>query len=217
MDQRERGTDLVEVIRAALDSLKSSLWTALPAIIESYDPDKLTVTCQVSTKVSLRQSNGVFIWVDVPLLVDVPVVFPSGGGFLVTWPLDQGDEVLVVFASRCIDGWWAHGGVQLPSELRFNDLSDGFALPGPRSVPRLVSNVSTTSIQIRNEAGTAFIELAAGGVVNIKAPGGVNILEGALNVDHEVTAQVLGVPIPLSTHLHGGVTVGGADTGVPIP
>jgi phage baseplate assembly protein gpV len=31
------------------------------------------------------------------------------------------------------------------------------------------------------------------------------------------TGEITGAGIPLSTHLHGGVTTGAGDTGVPIP
>lgn len=218
MDQRERNTDMDEVIRTAMDALRASLWTAMPCLVEEYDDTKLTMTCQPTIKVSLRNSDGTFSWVPPPLLRDVPVVFPSGGGYAITWPLNQGDEVLVVFASRCIDGWWANGGVQLPSELRFNDLSDGFALPGPRSVPRSLAGVSATSLQIRSDDGNAYLELSPGGVVNIKAPGGVNI-EGDVVITGTAVASGEGTfnSIPVSTHLHGGVSVGGSNTGVPIP
>src|SRR5260363_73502 len=49
--------------------------------------------------------------VELPLLGDVPVFFPRGGGCTLTFPVQKGDECVVVFASRCIDGWWQSGGV----------------------------------------------------------------------------------------------------------
>ena len=69
----------------------------------------------------------------------MPVVFPGGGGFALTFPVAAGDECLVVFASRCIDAWWQSGGVGEPMEPRMHDLSDGFALIGVRSQPAHVS------------------------------------------------------------------------------
>jgi hypothetical protein len=223
MDQRERNADLGEAILAALDGRQVNIWTALPAIVESYDPTKLTITAQPVIKINFRSAAGTFSWVDMPLLIDVPVVFPSAGGLSITLPLAKGDEVLVVFASRCIDGWWEQGGVQLPPELRFHDLSDGFAIPGPRSQVRLLSGVSATNLQIRTEDGSAFIEITPAGKVTINVPAeGLTIngnvtVTGSILATGEVTANTAGVAIPLSTHLHGGVTAGGADTGVPIP
>ncbi|MGC8050122.1 Gp138 family membrane-puncturing spike protein, partial [Salmonella enterica] len=76
-----------------------------------------------------------------------------------TFPVAQGDECLVVFASRCIDSWWQSGGIQEQAELRMHDLSDGFAILGFRSQPRALSNISTTSAQLRSDDGATFIDL----------------------------------------------------------
>jgi hypothetical protein len=98
--------------------------------------------------------------VNLPLLINVPIVFPASGGFLLTLPLAAGDEVLVVFASRCIDSWWQSGGVGRPMEARMHDLSDGFAIPGPRSQAKLPgAAVSTTKAQLRNNAGTVYLQV----------------------------------------------------------
>lgn len=224
MDQRERNADLEEVVRIALDGLRANLWTSLPCVVESYDPVKLTVVCTPTVKVSLRSADGTFSWVTIPLLRDVPVVFPSGGGFAITWPIQEGDEVLVVFASRCIDGWWAYGGVQLPSELRFNTLDDGFAFPGPRSLPRALSSVNTASLQVRSADGTTYLEIAPGGIINLVAPNGVNIngdvrITGKVTVTKEGTFGTATDPpgILVTSHIHGGVTPGGGTSGVPVP
>lgn len=161
-------------------------------------------------------------------LVDVPVIFPSAGGFALTFPLLAGDEVLVMFSARCIDGWWQNSGVQPQAEFRMHDLSDGFAIPGPKSLPKVIPNISTDSVQLRTLDGTAYVEIAAGGVINLVAPGGVNIV-GTLNVSDAVTLQddltvdgsvtidddatIDGVDI--KTHTHSGVQTGSGDTGPP--
>ena len=41
--------------------------------------------------------------VALPLLVDVPVVFPRGGGVTLTLPVVPAMSAFVVFADRCID------------------------------------------------------------------------------------------------------------------
>jgi hypothetical protein len=111
----------------------------------------------------------------MPLLVDVPVIFPSGGNFIFTLPVQEGDEALIVFASRCIDSWWDRGGVQPQAELRHHDLSDGFAIVGPFSKPNVPANVSTSTAQMRTKDGLSYIELTEDGIINLIAPGGVNV------------------------------------------
>lgn len=229
MDQRERIDDEAEIYRVAFESGQSGLWTSLPAIVQSFKAAQGTCTAQPTVKARVRGKAGDYAWVALPLLVDVPIVFPGAGGFLVTFPVKQGDECLIVFASRCIDGWWQQGGIQTQAELRMHDLSDGFAIPGPRSLPRAISNISTTTAQLRSEDGTCYVELAPGGVVNIKAPGGVNII-GALSTNSTVAAggnvSVTGTVTAtaegtfngghtVSAHRHAGVTVGAGTTNTP--
>ena len=44
-----------------------------------------------------------------------------------------------------------------------HDLSDGFAVVGFRSKPRVLSNVSTTAAQLRTDDGSTFVEINASG------------------------------------------------------
>lgn len=168
MDRRERFDDPVEAMRAAMDGRLSELWTAMPCIVESFDPSAETVSAQPAIRGRILQPDGSERPVTLPLLVDVPVIFPGAGGFTLTFPLHPGDECLVVFASRCIDSWWQSGGVGDPLETRQHDLSDGFALPGPRSKARALPGVSTEHVQLRSDDGATYIEIQPGGKVRVE-------------------------------------------------
>jgi hypothetical protein len=223
MLQIERSNDKEEALRVALKGLSASLWTALPGIVESYDPAKGTCRVQPAIKGRVRADVGTYSFVTLPLLTDVPVIFMGGGQFVATFPIQSGDEALVIFADRCIDGWWQSGGVQPQAELRMHSLSDGFALIGPRSQAKKLSNVSTTTAQFRTVDGSTYVEVAGGNVVNIVALGGVNIT-GPLNItgDVAVTGKVTAIKegkfnnVSVSTHIHSGVQTGGSNTGAPV-
>ncbi|MCT9017100.1 Gp138 family membrane-puncturing spike protein, partial [Cupriavidus gilardii] len=118
MDRRERIDDPEVALRAAFDGLRARIWTALPGIIHSFDADAMTCEVQPTIKIPVRKLDGTIESVALPLLVDCPVQFPSGGNCTLTFPVKPGDECLVVFASRCIDAWWQSGGVQEQAELR---------------------------------------------------------------------------------------------------
>jgi len=193
MDRRERYSDPEETMRAAFDGNQSKLWTALPGIIQSFDPDRMVASVQPSISGVAQNQDGTYQSIQLPVLLDCPVFFPSGGGVTLTFPLSAGDECLVVFASRCIDSWWQLGGVQGQAELRMHDLSDGFALPGVRSQPRKIT-VAMTGVQLRTDDGAAFIELDPGSHnVIVTTPGNVTInaplttINGALTVNGLLT------------------------------
>lgn len=214
MDRRGLLNDPVETQTLILDGRQSSMWTALPCLVTKVNLTAMTLECQPAIQGVTYDQNNNATFVNLPLLVDVPIVFPNAGGLFLTLPITVGDEILVIFASRCIDAWWQLGSVQVPMEMRMHDLSDGFAIPGPRSQPNVIPNISSTSAQLRNAAGTSYIELTQAGVINLVSPAGINVT-GNMIVSGEVTAGV--TSIPLSTHIHPGVTSGGSDTGTPLP
>lgn len=217
MDRNQILNDPETAQRYALQGLQSQMWTAMPAIVQSVNLQAMTVECTPAIQGVITDSNGVKSYVTMPPLVDVPICFPSAGGFSLTLPIAIGDEVLAVIANRCIDSWWQSGGIQQPIELRMHDLSDGFAIPGPRSQPRVVPNINTTNAQLRTEDGTCYLEITPDGKINLVAPGGIGVT-GDMTVTGSltVTEEIIGNGIPLSTHLHSGVTPGSGNTGAPL-
>lgn len=161
----------------ALEGMKSGLWTSMPGIIQSFSPGAVTATVQLAIKGLVHAPDGSARFVNLPLLVDVPVHFPRGGGCTLTFPVAAGDECLVVFAARCIDGWWQSGGVQAPMEPRIHDLSDGFAFVGFFSQATKIAGISTASAQLRSNDGTTYIDLnPTTKKVKIVAPGGFDVV-----------------------------------------
>ncbi len=201
----------------AMEGQQSQMWTALPGIIQSFDVT--TMTCEVQPAIQAQITNAetqARSWVNLPKLVDCPIQFPAGHNTTITFPIAQGDECLIVFASRCIDTWFQSGGYNNQQAImRMHDLSDGFILLGFRSLPRVLTNISTTDIQIRSDDGNSFIALnpsthtvtITAAAININGP--VNI-QG--NVTTTGTLQNNGVNVG-STHVHTDPQ--GGNTGVP--
>ena len=153
---------------AALEMAKG-LNCMMPGIIDSYDPEKQTAVVQPAIMRKFVGSDPE----KLPLLLDVPVVFPAGGNHVLTFPITKGDECVVWFADRAIDRWWSSGGVQLPSEIRFHDLSDGFAFVGISSTPRMMTPaLSTTATELRSRDGALVLRfengLISAGVKNVQ-------------------------------------------------
>lgn len=225
MLQSERAADLEESLRLALKGQSLITWVSMPCIIQSFNAAQCTCTAQpaIQALVSTLNSSKQVVqnYVNMPLLVDVPVKFPKGGGFVLTFPIKQGDECTVTFADRCIDNWWKNGGVQPQvtqqgiGELRFHDLSDGFAEVGPWSLPNVPANISTSTVQLRTVSGATYIEIDGSGNCNIHA--NVNIT-GNLAVSGTTIGAADGKfnGIHVSAHHHPGVQTGGGVTGEPI-
>lgn len=146
-----------EAIQSAIDSRLKETHTCLPGIVRKFDPATQTATVQPAIKRIFVEQGPV----DLPLCVDVPVQFPAGGNFMLTFPLVDGDECLLVFSERAIDFWWDRKGVQLPAEYRMHDLSDAFAIVGVSSRPRAqqIPPINTSAAELRTRNGSVVLRI----------------------------------------------------------
>lgn len=243
MDRREHLDDVEESLRLAIEGAQARIWTALPGVVVAVDLAKQTVSVQPSIYGEVTGADGVVTRVALPLLVDVPLVWPRAGGFALTLPVTAGDEVLVVFAARCIDAWWQNGGTGVPMEPRMHDLSDGFALLAPTSQPRVLADVQTDGIELRNDDRSLYVRVSndairiRGNIIHegnlvqtgtqqvsglISANGGLAAQGGTGttvsitgNVVHTGGTLVSGGKNVGATHTHSGVQGGPSNTGVP--
>lgn len=129
---------------------------AIPAEITEVNFEKQTCKAQptIRERLILKQENSKeykYEWVELPELIEVPFFMPFGGDFNITFPIQEGDECLIVFSDLCIDAWWQNGGIQNQADSRRHDLSDGFAIVGFKSQKNKLENVSNNSLQIRNK------------------------------------------------------------------
>lgn len=153
-----------EFYNQMLDGFGSSIRVAVPGIITAFDATEQTVTVQPALRERVTRQDGTQEWLQLPLLLDVPICLPRAGGFALTIPIKSGDECLVIFSDMCIDAWFSNGNIQNQVELRRHDLSDAFAIIGTWSHPRKISNYSTSSMQLRTEDGTQMIDISPSGI-----------------------------------------------------
>jgi len=160
----------------------------------------------------------------MPVVPDVPVVWPRSGGAQMTMPVRRGDTVLLVFTDRSIDRWLAQGGNVTPDDRRQHDLSDAVAVPG--LVPfadfgGVEPSENNDDVLVRYDGsqvrlkpnGAVEVETAntvevSTGHVTINAPVQIN---GNVTVDGDVVAS----GVSLVSHTHGGVVEGDDDTEPP--
>lgn len=218
MNRDQLYNDPEEAFRIGFEGGQSDLWTAMPGIVQSVDWSTMTCSVQPAIKATTTDNNGIVQAVNLPILINVPICFPQAGGFALTFPMIAGDEVLVVWACRCIDAWWQSGGVQIPMEARMHDISDGFAIPGVFSKPNVFPSIATDQAELRNKDGTARIGIKSDGTININAAAGINMM-GPVSVTGTImaTGEITSGLIPLSVHVHTGVTPGSGSSGPPAP
>jgi len=210
-DEQQDAT-LESAIRTHVRAAIMDTHTCLPGIIKKFYPETQTATVQPAIQQIFVEQGAV----SLPLCVDVPVQFPSGGNFVLTFPVEPEDECLLVFSERAIDFWWDRGRVQLPSEYRLHDLSDAFAIVGVSSKPRKLPAFSTTGVELRTRDGSAPpLRLARmGDTAKLTLlPADVAALASALLATGAfVPSGTAPTPPPAPTVLTGGEITGGSSS-----
>ncbi len=126
-------------LKDLLDTLKKDIMLNLNchaiATVQSFDPANLTVSASInySKTYFIRNSNtGEYVpkQVNYPLLTDCPVIILGGGPAALTFPIQQGDECLILFNDRDLDNWFAGATSGPVATPRLHSLSDGIALIG---------------------------------------------------------------------------------------
>ena len=114
----------------ALDSYfeqaMTGVHTSLPGEVVDYN--ETSHRAKVKPSVSMLMGNG--IQIELPELLEVPVLFPSAKSFDLEFPLEKGDKVMLVFQEQDISSW-KKGDKDPASETasRFS-LDSAIAVPG---------------------------------------------------------------------------------------
>lgn len=119
-------SDFEDAILAVVESRLVGMHVVLPGRIEKYDRD----TFKANVKPLLKKKYNDGTEQELPIIVNVPVVWPRTANFEMSAPMERGDGVLLIFCERSLDAWLSKGGIVAPSDGRKFDLSDAIAIPG---------------------------------------------------------------------------------------
>ncbi len=195
---------MLTVLDAIVRRVMVNLASHHVATIQSFDKDKQTVTASINYK---KRVNGEYV--DYPLLVDCPVIILRGGGARLTFPIEKGEECIMLFNDRCIDGWFQTGQAGPLPIQRFHSLADGFALIG-------VSSLLTKLEDYDDEHAVLSWGTTRIGVSEEKA-----LIENNAGTLNDVLQDLVGVVKDLATSLSTmtmtGVTPGPGVSGPPTP
>jgi hypothetical protein len=119
--------DLTDFIKEYLDYYFTKIHTSFPGVVVEYDASERRAAVQPS----LKRRAGNKEYINFPLLVDVPVLFPGTKRWTIHFPLEKGDEVAVFFSERALEAWKDIGqdGIEDPDPRRY-DLCDAYCAPG---------------------------------------------------------------------------------------
>lgn len=162
---------LWEAVMHVLNETVASWFTSLPGRIESYDPTTQSCSVQPLIKEVTRGEDGAREVKPLAIVNGVPVVFPGGGGYHLTFPLAKGDTVLLVMSTWSLDRWKAKGGTVDPEDERRQDISDAVAFAQLRDFTNAIPDVPTDGMSIGHNDGPRIkittSQIQAGGTAKL--------------------------------------------------
>jgi hypothetical protein len=202
-----------ELTRRTFVEMMKDVGTSIPGHFLTFDP--VTQLAQIQIGIQRIDVNGVTF--EPSPLINCPVAFLGGSEYFIEHQIDPGDECLIVFSQRCIDGWVNTGGIADNPIMRFHDFSDAAILPGLRSQPNKITTFENNGVRLRNKEGDKFIWLKNDGTAaitvdtlniigNIELTGDINQTGG-----QTVSADVVASGISLVNHVHGKGTYKDAE------
>jgi hypothetical protein len=143
---------LEDVHRALADALVGRLRTGAPAEVTNVSLSDQTVDACPYINVAFDdpETEGL-TYVRPPIIPNIPIMFPGGDGYSVTFPLSQGQTVWLLYADRSLDEWQTAGGESEPADPRRFDITDCVAYPGTRSPSDPLSEIEASSMVIAGQ------------------------------------------------------------------
>jgi hypothetical protein len=159
---------LSELLTTLMNKISEGLFVAMPGSIEKYDATKQVADVKPLIQLPVLYDDGSEGLDTLPVIPCVPVFFMRGGGYYVSFPLQKGDAVLLLFCDRALDTFMdSTGSVAVdPKHLRAHDLSDAIAIPGFYSTPKAIKDSIGSDFCIAKEGG-AYIKIHATGQIDL--------------------------------------------------
>lgn len=211
-----------ELFSAAFAELIKRVYTCAPGHIITFDP--ALQRAQVRIGIESVDRNGATS--QLPPIADVPVLFPGGTQFTTIHQINPGDEGLIVFSQRCVDGWKQTGGVANNPLARFHDTHDAFFIPGFRPLSTRISGFANDGIRMQSRDGIKHVWIKSSGDIELTngpgsfkmQPDGKIVINGTCIINPDGTIEAPNVTfanISGKDHKHTGVVSGNQTSGEP--
>ena len=209
--------DLYDMIESHTKRLQDSIFTSLPASVTSYNASQQSVDVEIDVRLPSSTAREEQL---TAALTDVPIIFPSGGGGILSFPIKAKDKVLLCFTKYSLDKW-KEKGAGVCGESRQHDFNDAVAIAGLFTVDS-GSNLKPNPDDVELKAFGSTVTLLASGDIQL-TPAGKTIIDSDLDVTGDIncsktvtgSTDCIGGGKSLKGHTHGGVSAGGSQTAPP--
>lgn len=132
-------------IRRAIEAALRGVSVCEPGQVLAYDAATLTADVQPLLLKSVQGETGSELIRQTPV-THAPVLWIGGGGSRLTFPVEPGDQCLLIIPSRPIDQWSALGTEVDPKNKRRHHMTDAIALVGLQAPGRAKAAHATATV-----------------------------------------------------------------------
>ncbi len=140
------------------EAQRLDLHTGLPGRVRSFDLAAQTADIELcASRVIPAADDTIEDTTEAyPILPSVPIRYPAGGGFRMSWPLSAGDWVWVDFSECDLGQWRATGQISDPGLSTRHGLSGAVATPGIHHRGSASTTATASTLRIEREGGPVF-------------------------------------------------------------
>lgn len=180
-----------EIIYRAFEDRLIDLHVSTPGRVQSYDSATQTAEIELMVDRLLEDEDGNLIAESLPVIQNVPVIFPRTKKFILSFPIEAGDTGDVIFAETSIGQWRATGNVSAPEDIGRCTLSGAKFYPGLSADSDAIGDDLTQGALFGRIGGATLlikeddtIKLDSGsGTIEIKTGSGQVDINGNFTVD----------------------------------
>ena len=168
--------------------LSENLNTGLPGVIHEVQDYKKKM---ISVKPLIKKRINKDLFIEIPIINNVPVIYPESDTWMIKPPLAKGMKVWLVFSQLSMDNFLSSGDESLPDEMGNFSLSDAVAFLGFRDFKNdnpLIDNnddfeIIFNSNKIVIKKDNSIILQNENGTIKLNSNGQVDINNGNLTVE----------------------------------
>lgn len=167
MPAGSRTPTLQEVFDRHGEAVAAGLRVSMPGQVTKYHPAQGLVDVQPLLKDGHLDDTGTWVPDTLPVIYSCPLIFPGSGGFVVTFPVSVGDQVLLIFTDRALDQWLGKGGLVDPGiDPRRHHLTDAIAIAGLNFKAWQNANANQDHLCLGQDGGSFHLHIK-GNVVQV--------------------------------------------------
>lgn len=183
-----------DLIKLIVENRIKDVHTSIPCIVESFSPDGTVTVSPAIKRISQNDDSE-----SVPTLSNVPVIYPSVGKYRIVFPIEKGNEGMILYSEQEITQFIEKGSISDPIMYRRHNRSDAVFIPSMISNPSR-SPIDSSKGLVLEEIGGARIEIGSGqlklfGTIMFESIPGSGLADTRLSTHVHPTAAV-GSPSP---------------------